>query len=166
MVNIFQPYLRHRSLCQYQSSNRKFLLVKHFVTQLQNQRTLTRMNTKALWSLKTHRTPHPRRKCHTLCILSLHKCKILKMATRYNMKQQHLSACYTASSYHCENNLWQRQTWWLESSSFWTSLLCFNRHNNTESNNYCSHNAAGEHSSHLVYDTLQTCIWIPVYSMS
>jgi len=38
--------------------------------------------------LKTHRTPHPRTECHTLCMLSLHMCKILKMATGYNMKQQ------------------------------------------------------------------------------
>jgi len=95
------------------SSDRQFLLVIHFVTQLQNQRTLIRMNTKALRSLKTHGTPHQRTVCHTLCMLSLYNCKILKMAIGYNMKQKApplLPAILLIVI--TENNLWQRQIWW------------------------------------------------------
>jgi len=46
-----------------------------------------------------------------------------KMNTKWHSNT--FTACYIACSYHCENNLWPRQIWWCESSSFWTSVLCF-----------------------------------------
>jgi len=126
---------------------------------------------KALWPLKTHGIPHPCKSTIPFFVHAvMHKCKILKMAIGYNMKQKTppslpaiLLVVITVKiicgkdRYGGENHLV-------------FELLCYGSWKETDitikrCNTYCSYSAA-EHSSHLWYDTVQIGIRTPMYLMS